>query len=192
MNTNNIIGPAAQVLSNVTKIIDANLERGRASVIMLAGPSGTGKTSIADIVARDYAHEMDRREYNGTDIDVHTARAIRESVRLCPLNRAMVIIINEFHACTALAQDSLLTTLETLPPRVVLLATCNFPEKLSTMTQTRFKYFDVPAPAPAEIAALIADRFGLDDTTCNQLAVNCAGSVRQAIEDADTLAILAA
>jgi len=87
----------------------------------LAGPSGTGKTTIARLIAADVADEINMEEIDATGLSAAAIQDIERSSRCyglgCKPGRAY--IVNEAHGLNKPAIRQLLTTLERIPSHVV-------------------------------------------------------------------------
>ncbi len=90
----------------------------------IAGPSGTGKTSLAWIIARQCAGEINITELDGEACTVAAVRGASEAMHYSAMGGGFrVWIVNEAQAMTAKAVQAWLTVLDKLPPRVVVLFT---------------------------------------------------------------------
>jgi DNA polymerase III gamma/tau subunit len=91
----------------------------------LAGPSGTGKTTLARLIAADVADELNIQEIDATGL---SAAAIQELERQSHLRgmgakSGRAYIVNEAHGLNKAAVRQLLTTLERVPGHVVWIFT---------------------------------------------------------------------
>lgn len=95
-----------------------------AHAYLFSGPRGTGKTSVARILAKaldTHSHdlyEIDAASNRGID----EIRALREAVQTLPYNSSYkVYIIDEAHMLTKEAWNALLKTLEEPPPHIIFI-----------------------------------------------------------------------
>jgi replication-associated recombination protein RarA len=87
----------------------------------ISGPSGTGKTTIARLIAGEIADDFNVEEIDASDCTPTRLRAIEDSSRLTGLGEkhGRAYIINEAHGLNKLAIRQLLVLLERIPPHCV-------------------------------------------------------------------------
>ena len=91
---------------------------------LINGPTGTGKTSLAWIIARRFACDFHVQEIDGDQCSVDMVRRIADEMPLTTFDGGYrVYIVNEVHSCTPRAVQAWLTTLEHRPPKVLFLFT---------------------------------------------------------------------
>jgi DNA polymerase-3 subunit gamma/tau len=104
-------------------------ERGLAGrAYWLSGQSGTGKTTIARLVARQVAGELAIEEMNARDVDIEAVRQMERTWTTTALARdgepnGRAFIFNEAHLLRKDIISRLLTTLEEIPGHVVVVFT---------------------------------------------------------------------
>lgn len=83
----------------------------------IAGPSGTGKTTIARLIASEIADEWSIIELDATGLSAAAIQEIERGLALRPLGDkgGHAIIVNEAHGLNKAAIRQFLTTLERIP-----------------------------------------------------------------------------
>lgn len=82
--------------------------------------SGVGKTTLANLIARELTDDFFIVQLSGDEVDKATVRKIRQDAYLAPMR---VWIIDEAHAITQGAVDAFLPFLDDLPPETVVIFT---------------------------------------------------------------------
>ena len=90
----------------------------------IQGPSGTGKTTLAWIVARQVANDFDITELDGDKCNAEAVRELERSLALSSMFGGWkVVIVNEAHAMSNKAVQAWLTLLERLPRHTLIIFT---------------------------------------------------------------------
>lgn len=144
---------------HIVKAISGALESGKvAHAYLLCGPRGTGKTTIARIIARELGtsvndiYEMDAASNRGID-DI---RDIRESVRTVPFDsKYKVYILDEVHMFTKDAWNALLKTIEEPPAHVIFILATTELEKVPDTIVSRCQSFIFKKPTDTILSSVI-------------------------------------
>lgn len=91
----------------------------------IAGKSGTGKTTIARILAREIADPLNVEEIDVADCSIHFVQRVRREMHFRAIGEktGRVWIINEAHLLTPRVVGEFLTLLEALPAHVAIIFT---------------------------------------------------------------------
>ena len=192
---------------HITNVLRRSLEKGRiAHAYLLTGPRGTGKTSIARILA----YEINKLPYDeeATNLDiieidaasnngVEDVRELREKVQIAPVAASKKIyIIDEVHMLSKAAFNALLKTLEEPPEHAVFILATTDVDKLPATIISRTQQFNLRAIAPRDAAAHLrtiasAEKIAIDDAALEIIAARGDGSFRDSISLLDQLSSIA-
>ena len=136
-------------------------KRKDAQVFLFSGPAGTGKTTLARIVAKAFGVEdtqsamveIDAATFTGVD----SMRNVQEILRYRPFGGSgkRAIILDEAHSLSKQAFDSLLKTLEEPPEHVVWFFCTTNPAKIPKTLQSRCAKFELKAVADKDLDELL-------------------------------------
>ncbi len=175
---------------HIVKAIGGALEAGKvAHAYLLCGPRGTGKTTIARIIARTLGssvndiYEMDAASNRGID-DV---RDIRESVWTLPFDsKYKIYILDEVHMFTKEAWNALLKTIEEPPEHVIFILATTELEKIPETIISRCQSFIFKKPTDAVLSQVVTnvakkEGYSLEEGGAELIALLASGAFRDAL-----------
>lgn len=191
-----------------------------AHAYLFSGPRGTGKTSMARILAKALNCEQGptaepcgqcgncQRIVHGTSLDVieidaasntsvDNIRDLREQVAFTPAeSRYKVYIIDEVHMLSTGAFNALLKTLEEPPAHAVFILATTDPQKVPATIQSRCQRFEFRRVTVDEIAehlAMVAAGSGIeaDADALRLIAIQAEGGMRDALSLLDQCGVMA-
>ena len=157
--------------------------------LLLYGPPGVGKTSIADMVAAELAGcHLAVEEFNGKLVTVDVVKQWMGGLCAGSLFGVYSVkIINEMDRCTRDAQDLLLSYLDRLPPGRAMIGTSNLQlDLLTERFQTRFQSIKLATPSTEEITELLRKHWPVPEEIAARIAVGSGGCVRAALADLES------
>ena len=172
---------------HIIKALNGAINLGNIShAYLFAGTRGTGKTSVARILANEIGcsnndlFEIDAASNRGID-DI---RELRDSVNILPFDSLYkVYIIDEVHMLTKEAFNALLKTLEEPPEHIVFVLATTEIEKIPDTIISRCQSFNFKKPSQQILREMVLsvakkEKFKLEPSSADLIAVLGDGSFR--------------
>ena len=175
---------------HIVKVLEAAIKNKKtAHAYLFVGSRGTGKTSVARILARELGvsdkdlYEIDAASHTGVD----NIRELREGANVMPFDSPYKFyIIDEAHMLSKGAWNAFLKTLEEPPEHVIFVLATTDRDKVPDTIQSRCEIYSFKQPTREVLARVITDvakkeGFAIERAAAELVALLAEGSFRDAL-----------
>ncbi|MCL1839425.1 DNA polymerase III subunit gamma/tau [Candidatus Saccharibacteria bacterium] len=189
--------------SHVTSALEKSLKANKVShAYLFIGPRGTGKTSVARILAHEingFEYELEDEHLDIIEIDaasntgVDNIRSLRENAIIAPTKgKYKIYIIDEVHMLSKSAFNALLKTLEEPPEHVIFVMATTDAHKVPITITSRSQTYTFKLATPDIIASHLAhiaktEKINIADDALKLIAKRGGGSFRDSISLLDQI-----
>ena len=184
------------------KPLRAQMESGNLSSLVLWGPPGSGKTTLAALIAR--ASHADFVRFSAVLAGIKEIKAVMaDAERARRMGRKTVLFIDEIHRFNKAQQDAFLPYVERGDVILIGATTENPSFEINSALLSRTKVYSLRALETAELSALLRRaletperglgdlRVTVDDELLEEIAVSSSGDARAALNTLEIAAGLA-
>jgi len=174
---------------HIVRTLTNAIKLGRVShAYLFAGPRGTGKTTIARLLAKSLGcNDLDLIEIDAaSNRGIDEIRELREGIKFAPTaGKYKVFIIDEAHQLTKEAFNALLKTLEEPPAHAIFILATTEIHKIPETILSRVQSFPFRRLNVSEIAQKLKkivelEEIKIDESALNLIANFASGSYRDA------------
>jgi replication factor C small subunit len=151
---------------NILSKVKVYLESGDIPHLLLYGPAGTGKTTLAKMITHNLECDVmyiNASEERGLDIIRDKIQGFASTVGFA--SGGKIIILDEADYLTPFAQAALRNTMEAFSKTTRFILTCNYIEKLIDPIQSRCQVFAVHPPSKTDVAKRLVDILNEENVT---------------------------
>jgi putative ATPase len=168
------------------KLLWRAIQADRISSIILYGPTGTGKTTLATVIANATKSRFER--LSGVESNVADIRRVIAGAanRLANTGQRTILFIDEIHRFNKAQQDVLLPDVESGTVRLIGATTHNPFFYVNSPLVSRSQIFQLQPLAPADIQTLLRraaerEKYKVNDDAVEFLSTACDGDARKAL-----------
>lgn len=133
--------------------------------LLLSGPAGTGKTTLAKIIVQNIDCDslyINASDENSVDTVRNKIKTFASSIGFRPLK---IVILDEADYITPNAQAALRNLMEEFSRHTRFILTCNYVERMIDPIVSRTQQFQVIPPSKAEVAKHVASILDMEEVT---------------------------
>lgn len=179
----------------VLKSLQGVVKRG-SQTFLFHGPSGTGKTTLARIIAREAGCVETLEVDAATNTGVDNIRDIQETIRYRPISNGKgkrAIILDEAHMLSKSAWNSLLKVVEEPPAHVFWFFCTTELDKVPATIKTRCSAFGLSSVSTDNLRTVVkrvakSEKIRISDDVLEVIVSEARGSPRQALVNLDLCA----
>lgn len=120
-----------------------------AQAILITGETGTGKTTIAEAMAREINGAAFERCYiykDASNQGIDSIRALQEQIRYSPQGKRWIVVLDEAHGYSGASQKALLTLLEKKNSKVLFILCTNLAYGIPKEIKDRCRKLNIQKP----------------------------------------------
>lgn len=174
---------------HIVRAISSSINLGNiAHAYLFSGSRGTGKTSVARILARELEtspndlYEIDAASNNS----VEEIRSLKENIETLPFDsKYKIYILDEVHMLSKSAFNAFLKVLEEPPKHIIFILATTEPQKIPETIISRCQTFNFKTPNQSVLREMVLDvakkeGFTIENSSAELIAILADGAFRDA------------